>query len=392
MTSPNKVWPKILAIDLLMLCVSFSMSTVGQMRDKLEAAFALSAAEGGLLLSVQSIGGFAVTLIMIIFIDSFNKEKLIVLAGVLTGLFIVTIGIDQPLFTLFVVFILLGFFAGIVKTLVNAVMYETVSLRVETHMTLLHMLFSLGSVIAPIASYALYIGFGLMGVFLVLGGVSILFAVYGAFAFRQGLRKKMLSDRISVRYRWQELKKVLDKPGMKGIAFVSFMVSAWQVAATYCTASYGANVEGVDSHGATALSVLFLGMMVARLLYARIATRFSQIKVLTMGCALGFAAWIAMILVQDITIKIVLIGVSALCCGNNVPITYVVGCKIAPENSAAAAGIISFGYYFALFVFVPVVGLIGDSIGLGNALMIAALPLILLFPFTRDLYKKLQKA
>jgi len=388
----KKVWTKILAVDLLMLCVSFSMSVIGQMRDKIEDAYGLTATQGGLLLSVQSIGGFAVTVIAMVFIDAFNKRKLIVAAGVLTSLLIMAIGIGQPLFTLFVVYVMLGFFAGIIKTLVNAVMYDTVLENAETHMTLLHLMFSLASVIGPLAAYALYISTGISGVFFILGGVSMACALYAGFAFRKSFPGKMRQSSANVRLRFSELKNAAKKPGMAAIATVSLLVSMWQVAAIYTTSSYLSQLRGNDSHGATALSVLFLGMMLARGLFAKAAGRFSQIRVLAVGSAAGAACWLAMLFVPDVTAKIVLIGVSALMCGNNIPITYMIGCKIAPEQTATASGIISFGFYLALFVFVPVVSALGDAMGMQAGLIFAALPLVALIPFAVRVYRVMRRA
>ncbi len=387
----KKVWTRILAVDLLMLCVSFSMATVGQMRDYIEAAYGMTASQGGLMISMQSIGGFAVTIMAIVFIDSFNTKKLIVLSGLLTGLFIIAVGVNQPITMLFAVFILLGFFAGIVKTLVNSVMYQIVHVNAERHMTLLHMLFSLASVIAPLASYALYQSFNLFGAFLVLGGISVMFALYALFAFKDSLPERMIQDKLHVGYRMQELKRVIRMPGMMAITIISLLVSAWQVVAIYSISTYFTRINANGSQGAMGLSVLFLGMMIARLVYSRFADKFSQAHVLAVGCTLGFLAWTAMIFADGYMLKVTLVGLTAVFCGNNMPITYVVGCSIAPKSAGTASGIISFGYYLALFVFVPVSSIIGESLGLPVSLLISGLPLLLLLPAAFSLHKKVYK-
>ena len=384
----KKVWTRILAVDLLMLCVSFSMATVGQMRDYLEAAYGLTASEGGLMISMQSIGGFAVTIMAIIFVDSFNTKKLIVFSGLLTGLFIIAVGVNQPISVLFAVFVLLGFFAGIVKTLVNSVMYQIVSVNAERHMTLLHMLFSLASVIAPLASFALYQSFNLFGAFMVLGAVSVMFALCALIAFRDSLPQKMIQDQLNVKYRMQELKRVIRMPGMPAITYISLMVSAWQVVAIYSISTYFTQINSNGSQGAFGLSVLFLGMMIARLIYSRFADKFSQALVLAVGCTLGFLTWTAMVFVDGYVLKVVLVGLTAVFCGNNMPITYVVGCSIAPKSAGTASGIISFGYYLALFVFVPVSSIIGETTSLPISLLVSGLPLLLLLPAAFVLHKK----
>ena len=71
----QKIMVKVLAIDMLMICVSFSISIIGQMFDAIKDFYDLTLSQGGLLLSVQSVGGFIVGIALILFIDAFEKRK-----------------------------------------------------------------------------------------------------------------------------------------------------------------------------------------------------------------------------------------------------------------------------------------------------------------------------
>lgn len=79
-----------------------------------------------------------------------------------------------------------------------------------------------------------------------------------------------------------------------------------------------------------------MGMMLSRFLFSRIADRFSQGHVIAITCFMGAIIWIIAMLVNGITLKIVLVGVSAFFCGNNFPIIFSKACKLAPKKTATA--------------------------------------------------------
>jgi MFS family permease len=383
-------WLKIIAIDLLMLCNAFSISVIGQMFDSIKQTYSLTLSQAGLLLSVQSVGGFVVAVIIIFFIDSFNKKKVVVLSGIMLCLLLISVGILSPLPVLFLIFIMLGFFTGMVDTLTNAVMSEIVSANPEKYISFMHMLFSLGAIIAPILSFAIFAQLGLTGVFFVMGGVALLWSLYSLFAFKTDIKKQLLKDSIQIKYRVKEFIKVVKTPGVKPIAYVAFMVCAWQLTAMYYLSSFFSGITGNVSGGALALSVFFLGMMVSRLLYARVANKFSQGLVLSIGSVLGAFSWAIALFVTDITAKTLLAGVTAFFCANNIPISFAAACKVSPNNTATATGIVTFGRYLALFIFLPVIGAIGEQTGLNNALYFAAIPLIFAIPGALMLHQRMK--
>lgn len=386
----KRIWKKVLAVDMLMLCVSFSISIVGQMFETIKEVYSLSLSQAGMLLSVQSIGGLTVAIMSLLVIDSFNKKKVIVISGVLICVFLIIIGIKMPLSILFIVFIILGLSTGMVNLLTNAVMIETVPKNPERYINFMHMIFSLGAVLAPILSHAIFLHYGLSGVFFVMGGFALFWALYSVIVFRNDLRKKLVLEKISLKVRYREMIKVLKNPGMKEIGIIAILTSCWQLTAIYYISSLFSGLTGSIADGAYALSVLFLGLMISRLLYTKFATKFSPGLVLAIGSFLGAAVWIASMLASDAQVKIILLGISAFFCGNNFPITFSTSCKLSPKNTAAALGEAFFGYYLALFVYLPIIGAIGESIGLNNALIFAALPLLILVPVAVLLHKKMK--
>lgn len=386
----RKVWIKVIALDMLMLCFSFNVSVIGQMFDSIKNIYHLNYTQASMLLSVQSIGGLALAVMSILYIDRLNKNKILVICGLLLCILLIIIGVLPQLFFMFIIFIMLGFSGGAINTLSNPVMVETVPNKAERYINFMHMIFSFGAVVAPILSQMIYSAYGFSVVFYILGGFALLWAIYAAFAFLSQMKVKLKIEKTSFKQRLIETVNVFKKPGMKQIFFIAIMITSWQLSAIYYLSSYFTGLSQNSINGAIALSVLFLGMMISRLLYARIADRFSPGRVLIASNFLGFFAWILVFILQPIIAKTIMVGLSAMFCANNFPIAFSTACKIAPKNTATSSGLVTLGYYIAIFAFIPIVGLMGDMIGLNASLLFAGFPLILIIPTSFILYKRMK--
>lgn len=389
MKQTRDVWKKVIAIDMLLLCFSFNVSVVGQMFGSIKAVYGLSLTQGSLLLSMQSIGGLALALMCIFFIDAFNKTKILVLSGLVLCVSLMVVGIVPPLLLLIVLFAVLGFSGGAVNTLTNSVMVETVTGKADKHITFLHMLFSVGAVSAPLLSQIIYNAYGLPGVFLIFGGFALCWGVYAVIAFPDARRQKLKLQSFSLKARLLETAGVLKAPGMREILIIAVLISAWQMSAIYYISSLFTGFSGNAMDGAMALTLLFLGMLVTRLLYSRVADRFSKGRVLMITNMLGALAWIGLFIVPGITAKMALAALACVCCGNNMPIVFSAVCGIAPRQTAAASGFVVLGYYIAILGFIPLIGALGDVMSLEHAMMLCALPLALVIPFAHGLHRKI---
>lgn len=389
MKPDKQIWARIIAIDMLLLCFSLNVSLLGQMFTPIKTFYNINLSQGGLLLSMQSAGGLVLSVLCILFISALNKTKLMVICGLALCSLLMLVGLLPPLIILFVMFAVLGFAGGAINILTNSAIVDTVPLRAERYINFMHMLFSLGSVVAPVVSQAIFPVVGLTGVFLIFGAFALCWAVYAVYAFRSDMKPRLFTRSNSFLTQLREAAGVLKTSGM-GVTFViSILITAWQLSAIYYISSYFTGLTGNAMQGALALSLLFLGMMVSRLLYVRIADRFPKGRVLLITNAIGLLAWIGVILVPDYNIKYVFVVLSALACGNNFPIAFSAACRIVPQNTAAASGFVNFGYYIAIFTIIPIVGALGDAAGLNNALFLCTLPLLLMLPASLLFHKKL---
>lgn len=380
MNQNRLTWVRVIAIDMLLLCFSLNVSLQGQMFSSIKAAYNLSLSQGGLLLSMQSVGGTLLSVVCILFISVLNKTKLLVACGLVLCVLLMLVGVLPPLILLFIMYAVLGFSGGAINTLTNSVMVDTAPRHAERYISFMHMLFSFGSVIAPVLSQAIFPSVGLLGVFLIFGGFALCWAVFAVFAFSSHMKTPLVTGSFSFGPRFREAVDVLKKPGMGIVFVISILITAWQLTAIYYISTYITGLTGNAMDGALALSLLFLGMMVSRLTFARFADRFPKGRVLLVTNLVGLLAWVGVFLFPGLIAKYVFIVLTAMACGSNFPVTFSAACRLVPENTAAASSYVNLGYYIAIFTVIPLVGTLGDALGLDTALFFCALPLLLILP------------
>ena len=385
----RSTWMKVIAFDMLLVGFALTISVVGQMLGAIGVEYDLNLAQSGMLLSVQSIGGLVLSVLFILYIDVFNRTKVLVLCALLMCLLLIIIGTVPPLFMLFVIFALLGFSGASVNTLTTPLLGETVAAKPARFIIFMHMLFSLCAGITPFVAQALYETGGLSGTFYAIGLFGLCWAVYSAFVFKKTMRIKPAAASLSFSQRFAEAKKVFLKRGMKQVFIIAILISAWQLSALYYMSSYFTQLTGDAQQGAVALSVLFFSMMISRLIYSRFADKLSPGRVMMITSLLGMLAWIAIFVTDSMIAKTVFAGLSAFFCANSIPLMFATACKIAPENAASATAFAIFGYYIATFSFVPSIGALGDAIGLDRAFIFACVPLLFIVPAGYLLHKRM---
>jgi len=385
-------WPKIMALDMLMLCYSFNVAVIGQMFDSIKSVYRLDEiATASMLKSVQSVGELTAVILCILLMDVLNKPKIVTIASLVYFALLFTVGLSVPFALLFVVFAGMGLFGGVVDTITNSVMSETVSRQPEKYLNLMHMLLAFGAMVSPVVAQKIDAAAGMQAVFLAFGGFALIWAAFMAAAFRKNMRSGLAVRRESLRERIKSLAGFYRLPGMPQVFAIAVLMCCWQASAMLYTSSMVAAISSKEE-GALALTVFFAGFMLSRLIYSRFASRFSAGLMLGFSNLAGAALWLAAMLVPDVVPKIVLIGLSAFMCGNNFPVNVAAACRIAPAYTAAAAGTVMLGSSIATFVFVPAIGALADASSLGSAMIAAAVPLVALFPFAMSLHKKVYAA
>ncbi len=381
---------KLLAIYVLMACFATTISLFGQLLDPIRSYYDITIEQANTLLSAQSVGGVFIAVISILYIDSLNQRKIIALAGIMLAVALISMSV-LPLFMVFwLIFISIGLSTGLINILSNSVLVNIATTNKQRFLTILHMVFSLWAFVMPFIAQSLYESIGLGQTLLIIGGAILICCAFTFSVFYEEIRMPLITDRLNIRHRYREVLKVLRKPGMKQIYLLMVLTSIWQMCTIYNVSGAVSLINGRPVEGAWALSSLFLGMIVSRLLYSTVADRFSQGKVLAIMNTAGAGLWTAAMLVQDVIIKIILIGITAVACGVNFPAIFGASCKIADKNTATASGLVALGYYTAIFVFCPIVGSLSDIFGYSFALLLLVIPLLLVLPLSVLLHRRMR--
>ena len=229
----------------------------------------------------------------IFLIDVLNKTKVLLICGFMLSTFLLLIGATPPLFLLFIIFIILGFSGGAINTLTSPVMIETVPARPERYINFLHMVFSLGAVITPICIaiyfflYMAYQGFLLFLVFFML-----ICAFYAGTIFRYKIGNNRFAKKVMLKNNVEKVLKTLRIKEIQHIFITAVLVTSWQLSAIYYISSYVKEINENNMQGALALSILFFGMMVSRLIFSKYADRFEPKKVLIISNLIGAFVWL----------------------------------------------------------------------------------------------------
>ena len=150
---------------------------------------------------------------------------------------------------------------------------------------------------------------------------------------------------------------------------------------------YMVQVQGASFERASiALSVYFLSTPVASFLGGTAADRYGGRTVILVSCA-GGAPFLAAFLALDGWLSLAALFVGGVILLSTVPVNVVMAQELVPSQaSTTSALMMGFGWGMAGIVFMPAVGLLADSVGLGPvfwglvALPVLGLPLALALP------------
>ncbi len=379
---PFFVYPPVMALALY-------VTVLGYMIPAIRSAFSLSLAQAGLFSTLQSIGTALSVLLCFSVFSALNKIRIMAICAFLLAGVIIIIGVSDILLILYALFLLLGLFNNVVDTLSNAIIADLSPQKKSFHIGLMQALWSAAGAAGPF--FAMLLGSGYTPVFLGLGGFTALSAVI----FFLGLRTEAAMPFMQKRHNFGGLGKLLrtlKRKGLKLYLTAAILNAIVQVPMVYFISSYVTLIGGSALQSALALSALFFGTMLGRLVYARALHNAPAKKVLPYTSALALVAFAAMLLCTDPVLVCVLAGLGGVGLSMNFP-AYLVGlCNLVPDDTAAASSLVFLGYTIACFAAPPLFGAIGDAIGLQASLLIATAMLIPLILVSTLLHSEPQSA
>lgn len=379
---PYFVYPPVMALALY-------TTVLGYMIPAIRDAFSLTLAQAGLFSTLQSIGTALSVLLCFSVFSALNKTRILAICSFLLAGVIIVIGISDILLILYALFLMLGLFNNIVDTLSNAIIADLTPQKKSFHIGLMQALWAAAGAAGPF--FAMLLGSSYTPVFVGLG----LFTALCALVFSLALRKEAAMPLMQKRHNLGGLGKLfrtLKRKGLKLYLAAAILNAVVQISMVYFISSYVTLIGGSALQSAVALSALFLGTMLGRLVYAKAFHNAPAKKVLPIVNILALAAFAAMLLCTDPVLVCVLAGVGGVGLSMNFPAYLVELCNLVPDDTAAASSLAFLGYTIACFAAPPVFGAIGDAIGLQTSLLIATAVLIPLIVVSTLLHSEPQSA
>lgn len=379
---PFFVYPPVMALALY-------LTVLGYMIPAMRDAFSLSLAEAGLFSTLQSIGTALSVLLCFSVFSALNKTRIMAICAFLLAVVIIFIGISDILLILYALFLLLGLFNNVVDTLSNAIIADLSPQKKSFHIGLMQALWSAAGAAGPF--FAMLLGSGYTPVFLGLGIFTALCALVFFLALRREAAMPLMQKRQNLGG-LGKLLRTLKRKGLKLYLTAAILNAIVQICMVYFISSYMTLIGGSALQSAVALSSLFLGTMLGRLVYAQVLHNAPAKKVLPYTSALALVAFTAMLLCTDPVLVCVLAGLGGVGLSMNFPAYLVELCNIVPDDTAAASSLVFLGYTLACFAAPPVFGAIGDAIGLQASLLIGTAVLIPLIVVSTRLHSEPQSA
>ncbi|MEO6201185.1 MAG: MFS transporter [Cryobacterium sp.] len=360
-------------------------SRVPAIRDGLQ----LDTAQVGLVIFGLSGGSVLGLLIAVWLLARLGARRAMVLGILVTTVGIIAVGAGSSLLTsapfVFAGLLLVGIGMGSVDVMMNV---EGAAVEREigkTLMPLMHACFSLGTVVgALIGSGASFVG---LSVFWHLTGVALLVIATAVLAARSIPTRSDLGDdaalphpagvaapwRARLRQNlsvWTDSKVILIGLIVLGMTFAEGSANDWLA------------IAAVDGHGfsnsagAIVFGVFVTAMTVGRVLGGPVLDRFGRVPVLRACAGLGIVGLVTFILAPSVWL--VYVGVTLW--GLGASLGFPVGMSAAADgskNAAARVSAVAMIGYFAFLVGPPALGLLGETIGILNALYVILVLMVL---------------
>lgn len=361
------VFPPIMVMSVYFTALGFMVPTIQEM-------FALSAAEVGILSTMQSIGTFAALVLCFCLFSAMNKSRIFLLTTTLFAVCLILLAYNNIITVMYILLILIGLLTGIGSTVSNSLMVDGTTKKTPSYyIGILHGVWAGMAAVGPF--FVLLLDGDYTKTFLWLGILTLATLVIYAFGLRNNIKQPTWEDKSKVGT-IGKLLRTFKYRGMKVILVIAFLTTIIRVGFTFFIRSYISFMGGETIVGAYVIGVMFIGMLIGRLTYGRVSHRVSANKVLLVSNVIAVIAFLAMLLTNNMALFIILMAVGAICISINVPIMIAKAYEIIPNDSTGATSFVFLSLVAGSFIGPPLIGLIGDYFDMRIALLVCVSVLI----------------
>ena len=272
-TNPPAVKGVTAAILVTAFLYAFVNSISSVLLNEVVAAFSLTGAAQGLLSSMLSVGYMLALLVNPLFQGRTEKLFMLLLSGLLQVAMLLLSGSASSFAVFLTAIVLLGVGCGWLDGYINSCMIDFHPHDSPKYLSLLHGLFGVGSLLAPLLMQALLLGISWRGVFFVIAAMTAGAMLCVALARRgaKGLdsRQQAREERLSL----QQFGGYLRKKRNLLLLACGAMCAMVQTGLTCWIVRYMLLVHNNDALGATCLTVYWVAATVNRFLAPHLRVR-----------------------------------------------------------------------------------------------------------------------
>lgn len=356
-----------------MMALSLYATFLGLMIPQLIDTYNLNLKQVGLFSGMQGVGMIVALILCFCLFSAFNTTRISTIAMFLFALLMVLVGINTSITAFYVLFFFIGISQVTIDTLSNTVIRETSGRNESLWLGLLHSLWALSGAVGPFL--ALAIGGSYKQAFICLGVYVVVSAILYVVGLNQWVKAPMMQNKNNFGGLLKLLRmfKIKCMPSMVIINVFSCLVQNTYI---LFIAEYMQQTYSFELGGAVCLSSIFFGMLIGRTLFSLFADKIPVLKTMTISNAVAVVCFAGVFLTNSLIITIVLICLGSLLTAMNFPALVLEAHKLAPHDVSSASSLIYIGLVASIVFAPPIIGFIGDAIGLRWALLITAFGLL----------------
>ncbi len=386
---------------LMMLAYAFSITMLAPLMPLLIREYRTGLAGGGLVVTLQSIGGILTVLAGGMLIDRLSKYLLTALSFLLYGITLLLLGIPIGYTALLGVFFFLGAGTRMLDILLNALISDLNPERRGVSLNLLHSCFGIGALLGPLYSrFLLDAGVDWRGTFLILGIVCMgvlllaipLFSGRGAGGRTDGRGGASHGPGAAGRAGAASAGGILPAaapavirdPRAWALALSMMFYSGHQAGVTTWLPMYAETTLGIAPVAASvSLSLFWFGIVAGRFAGAPLSLRYSPMLLVGLGSLLGGITLGAGFLAGSPAVFFLSVGLTGFFTGAIVPLLIAAGCSWFPDRSGTVTALIMLSSSVARMIFPWGMGAAAELAGFGAAMAVSAV--VLAGPFLLSL-------
>lgn len=367
---------------LMTMMSAATMTMIGPIMPRIITEHGLELSQGGLIMTLQSIGGVGSIILGGIIADFVKKSRLIFVSFFILGLSLLLLLYVANFTIILAVFFLFGAANRLFDSISNAYMSDIHLTNKALYLNLMHTIFGIGAFAGPIyAGYLLDRGISWNRVFSYMGIACIIFALLMPLITSYGLsgNKSITRNAVSYGNPLRHFTVFRDNTLIWPLCLIMLLYMGHQsILVTWIPMFMKINMAASTTLTGVALSSLWLGIMLGRLICSYLTYKIPVIKLLMIGSLLGGIILGLGFLSQSIVLLILALGFSGLLSGATIPLIVTIACERYPSHTGSATSLIFLSGAFSMMIFPWFAGKIADKISFGSAMSLSWITLIVI--------------